>query len=325
MAKDFADATPLKARRSEPGAFHQPELHLGSLVAVLDAEHRELPSASVPLPGSRRMVSFHALTPLCSGALPNVSGNCHYELMTELAYMVREDWAQHGTTMVPQSAVIREWIGESPYLFAVADAKKFQTDRAADLEAAEFIAPDASTRKVFSIAELGSLARQDKVLDHAIVILHPDEQQDLDALAEAVKHDALGKVFVMIWSPYDVVHNWLDGLGALNLHTGEPLPAPDPVMVEAGRSMVSEQYNGLSSGHGKDAVVQLVRAFTAAGYPLDVDAWLRAYFAAGGTFRHGGSIAKLVGEMKKGVQHRVKTRYVSDIIEVLRDRAAAKA
>ena len=89
--------------------------------------------------------------------------------------------------------------------------------------------------------------------------------------------------------------------------------------------MVNEEYNGLSSGHGKDAVVQLVRAFTAAGYPLDVDSWLRAYFAAGGTFRHGESVAKLLTEMKKGVQHRVKPRYVSEIVEVLRDRTSARA
>ena len=239
--------------------------------------------------------------------------------------MVRKDWAQHGTAMVAQSAVIREWLGEPPYLFAVADAKKFQTDRPADLETAEFIAPDASTRKAFSIEELAGLGRRDEVLDHAIVILHPYEQRDLEALADAVKHDSLGKVFVMLWSLRDAVRAWLDGLGALNLHTGESLPAPDPVMVEAGKSMVNEEYNGLSSGHGKDAVVQLVRAFTAAGYPLEVDAWLRAYFAAGGSFRHGESVAKLLTEMKKGVQHRVKTRYVSDIVDVLRDRASAKA
>lgn len=245
--------------------------------------------------------------------------------MTELAYMVREDWAQHGTAMVPQSAVIRNWLGEAPYFFAVADARKFHSDRPADLETAAFIAPDASLRRVFNISELAGLARQDKVLDHAIVILHPYEQRDLDALAEAVRHDSLGKVFVMIWSPHDVVRTWLDGLGALNLHTGETLPAPDPVMVAAGESMVNEEYNGLGSGHGKDAVVGLVRAFTAAGYPLEVDAWLRAYFAAGGTFRHGESVAKLVGEMKKGVQHRVKTRYNSNIVEILRDRASGKA
>lgn len=244
--------------------------------------------------------------------------------MTELAYMVREDWAQHGTMMVPQSAVIRDWLGEAPYLFAVADAKTFKTDRPADLETAEFIAPDASTRKVFSIGELARLSREDKVLDHAIVILHPYEQRDLDALADAMKHDAIGKVFVMLWSPRDAVRAWLDGLGAIDLHTGQALSAPDPVMVQAGKSMVDEEYNGLSSGRGKDAVVQLVRAFTAAGYPLEVDSWLRAYFAAGGTFRHGESVAKLLTEMKKGTKHRVSKRYVDNIVEVLRDRTSAK-
>jgi len=245
--------------------------------------------------------------------------------MTELAYMVREDWAQHGSAMVSQSAVIRDWIGEPPFLFAVTDVRKFNRDgRSADLETAQFIAPDASTRKVFNISELASLPREEKVIDHAVMILHPHGERDLNALGEAVKHNALGKVFVMIWSPRDMVRNWLDGLCAINLHTGEALPAPDPVMVEAGKSMVNEEYNGLSSGHGKDAVVQLVRAFTAAGYPLDVDAWLRAYFAAGGTFRHGEEVAKLLGEMRKGTKHRVQTRYRDNIVEILRDRVASK-
>jgi hypothetical protein len=241
--------------------------------------------------------------------------------MTELAYMVREDWAQHGTAMVPQSDVIRDWIGSAPYLFAVKDAKKFHSDRSADLETAEFIAPDAGSMKVFSIGELASLSREDNVLDHAIVILHPYDERDLDVLADAVKNDVLTKVFVMIWSPRDVVRHWLDGLGATNIHTGEALPSPDPLMVEAGKSMVNEEYNGLSTGHGKDAVVQLVRAFTKAGYPLDVDSWLRAYFAAGGTFRHAESVRKLVTEMKNGVKHRVKDRYRQNIFEILRDRA----
>jgi hypothetical protein len=245
--------------------------------------------------------------------------------MTELAYMVREDWAQHGTMMVAQSALIREWLGEAPYLFAVADAKKFQGDRPADLETADFIASDPSTRKVFSIGELADLARHDNEINHAITVLHPYEQRDLDALASAFKHGILGKIFVMIFSPRDVVRSWLDGFGALNLHSGEVVATPDPVMVEAGRLMVSEEYNGLSSGRGKDVVVQLVRAFAAAGYPLDVDPWLRAYFAAGGTFRHGESVAKLVGEMKKGVKHRVRTPYVSNILDVLRVRVSAQA
>jgi len=165
--------------------------------------------------------------------------------MTELAYMVREDWAQHSTKMVPQSAVIRDWIGAAPYLFAVTDVKKFnRDDRSADLETAQFIAPDASTRKVFNIAELGRLGREDKVIDHAVVILHPYGERDLDALGDAVTHDSLKKVFVMIWSPRDMVRAWLDGLGAINLHTGEAFPAPDPVTVEAGKSMVNEEFTG---------------------------------------------------------------------------------
>ena len=239
--------------------------------------------------------------------------------------MVREDWAQRGTAMAAQSAVIRDWIGEAPYLFAVTDVKKFNRDgRSADLETAQYIAPEASTRRVFNITELENLQHDDKVIDHAVVILHPYGERDLEALGSAVKHESLGKVFVMLWSPRDTVRSWLDGLGAVNLHTGQALSSPDSVMVEAGRSMVDEEYNGLSSGNGKDAVVQLVRAFTAAGYPLDQDAWLRAYYAAGGTFRHGEQVAKLIGEMKKGTKHRVTQRYRDNIVEILRDRVAAK-
>ena len=117
----------------------------------------------------------------------------------------------------------------------------------------------------------------------------------------------------------------LDGRGAVNLHSGTTLDAPDPLLIAAAESMVDEEYNGLSSGRGKDAVVQLVRAFAAEGYPVEVDVWLRAYFDAGGTFRHAEEIAKLIGEMKKGTKHRVQTPYVANIVEVLRDRLSAKA
>ena len=46
------------------------------------------------------------------------------------------------------------------------------------------------------------------------------------------------------------------------------------MQLEAARCWVNGQYNGLSSGNGKAAVVQLLRAFTSAGYPLDADTWL---------------------------------------------------
>lgn len=54
---------------------------------------------------------------------------------------------------------------------------------------------------------------------------------------------------------------------------------------------------------GKDAVVQLERAFPANGCPIDPDAWVRAYFAAG-DFRHVESVAAPVREMQAGIRHR---------------------
>jgi hypothetical protein len=239
--------------------------------------------------------------------------------------MVREDWGQHGTAMIPQSAVIRDWIGDPPYLFAVADVKKFNhNDHGADIEAAEFIALEKADRIVVNIRELGSLEQEGKVIDHAVVVLHPYEQRELETIRRAVEADSIGKLFVLIWSRYDMVRTWLDGLGSLNLHTGESVPQGDPLLVAAAEMIQKEDYNGLSSGRGKDAVVQLVRAFAAEGYPVDPDVWLRAYFAVGGSFHHAESIEKLVKEIKAGTRHRVTPRYRDNIVEIMRGQLAAK-
>jgi hypothetical protein len=117
-----------------------------------------------------------------------------------------------------------------------------------------------------------------------------------------------------------MVRPWLDGLSARNLNTGAGPEVPDPVQLEAARCMVDEQYNGLSTGNGKAAVVQLIRAFTDGGYPLDRETWLKAFLTAGGKFRHAESISKLIMEMKKGTQHRVPQRYRPEILSILRDR-----
>jgi len=247
--------------------------------------------------------------------------------MTQLAYMVREDWAQHGKSMASQSAVIRDWLGEPPYFFAVKDVREFSPSarRDADFETAKFIAPDSASRKILAIHELGKDHGPDDTVKLAVVVLNPFEEADVEALDRAVKGGTLGRVFVMIWSPRDIVRTWLDGLGAINLHLGEAVEAPDPLMVEAARSMVGEEYNGLGHGNGKNAVVQLVRAFAPEGYPVEVDPWLRAYFAAGGSFRHAEEVAKLVREMKAGTKHRVSPRYRDNIVEILRDRIADSA
>lgn len=74
--------------------------------------------------------------------------------MTELAYMVRSDWAQHGTAMERSSAEIRAWLGDAPRVFAVLDASKYTGDRTADLEAATFITPRRADQTVVSFGAL---------------------------------------------------------------------------------------------------------------------------------------------------------------------------
>ncbi len=242
--------------------------------------------------------------------------------MTDLAYMIRADWAQHGTAMAENSALIRDWVGEAPFLFAVPDAPKFKASpRNLDREAADFVAPAGIERNVFSFADFAQLRDEKTGLDRCVIAIHPRRREDVEIIRELADGGVLNRVFVLIWWHQDEVRTWLDAHCALNLHSGKAMPAPDPLMVKAAEMMVDEQYNGLSSGYGKDCVVQLVRAFAAEGYPVDPNSWLRAYLAAGGDFRHFDSVKKLVTEMRDGTKHRVQPRYVENIFELIKRRA----
>jgi hypothetical protein len=236
--------------------------------------------------------------------------------------MVREDWAQHGTAMVPQSARIRDWLGDLPLLLATSDLKKYKDQHSADREFVRYLLGDAPRPPIMTFAELDELRRPGDPVSACVVALHPYGEYDCETLRKIVVAGRLARVFVIVWAPTEAVRTMFDGLGAVDLHTGEAAPAPDAVQFEAAKSMVAEQYNGLASGNGKDAVVQLVRAFAAEGYPLDVDSWLRAFFRAGGEFDEAVKVKKLIEEMQKGVRHRVKQRYRPDIVGILARRAA---
>lgn len=186
--------------------------------------------------------------------------------MTELAYMIRSDWAQHGTAMGEQSAKIRAWLGEPPFIFFTPRLARFNDRNSADREFAEFVAPDDATRHVFEIGELADVRNSDGI-DSAVTIIHPFEPRDCERLLEAVSAKAVARMFVMVWSEMDRVRVMLDALDAVDLHAGGRAHAPDAVQLEAARLMVDEQYNGLSSGRGKDAVIQLLRAFREEGTP----------------------------------------------------------
>lgn len=258
----------------------------------------------------------------CARSHADVRGPGHSLSMTELAYMVREDWAQRGTTMIPQSAAIRAWLGDPPYVYATWDMKKYRSDNSADREFAKYLTPASADRRDIHLSELSALTSGDRRLTAPLVVLHPYKEAACDLVREVFEADTVDRMFVIVWSPRDTVRTWLDGVGATNLHAEAVGATPDPVQVEAARCWVDEQYNGLGSGNGKAAVVQLLRVFTAAGYPLDVDTWLAAYFAAGGEFRHAEDIEKFIKEMQRGVRHRTQERYRADILAVLRDRVA---
>lgn len=272
-------------------------------------------AANIACPG----VSTHA--PPALGLI--VGGAWEDSDMTELAYMTREAWAQSGTSMVPQSTVIREWLGEPPYVFAASDPKRLQKPNSADMEFIGYVALQNDSRRIVGISELRKLAKHGERFDRTLTVLHPHEQDDCELLWKLVDGDLVARLFVIVWSPSDMIRLWLDGIGARNLGTGSVHEAPDAVQLEAAKCMVGEQYNGLSTGNGKAAVVQLIRAFTAGGYVLEKEPWLRAFFAAGGKFRHADSISKLISEMKKGIKHRVQQRYRPEILSILRERAAA--
>jgi len=236
--------------------------------------------------------------------------------MAELAYMVREDWAQRGTGMLKHSARIREWLGDDRFALLVADASKYHSDRAADRETAKYIGLVNQRVGPASISDLGK-KRGEPLRAITALVIHPYLESDLDVLRRAVNDGVVGRMFVMVWSPKEVVRLWLDALGALNLHNEASHALPNAVMIEASRIMVDEEYNSLESGHGKDAVVGLMRAFRSAGYPSDEKSWARAFVAAGGSFRGLKSVQRFAIEIQGGTRHRVASRFPNEIVRIL--------
>lgn len=240
--------------------------------------------------------------------------------MTEIAFMVREDWAQWGTAMQQSSDTVREWLGASRPVWVVGKPEKFDDRvRSADRETAVYISRSKSPGPVVGFDRIADVASHREATRLAVVALHPYEDRDCDALRDLVDDGRVGKAYVQIWARDDMVRHWLEGVGAIDLHAGSPTPAPDPLQVAACELMVNEEYNGLSTGNGKATVIQLLRSFAVEGYDLDADAWLRAYFAAGGSFRHAGSIKKFVREVRQGTRHRGAQRFKPEIVKILRE------
>jgi len=250
--------------------------------------------------------------------MSEASGNI--SSVTELAYMTISDWGQRGTAMESQSARIRDWLGEHPYLITVESRKGYESTGSLDATFVKHLLPKPEDRFVVAIQELFELTDDDSEIRRPVVVLRPFSDPDCDLIARLVQEGRLKKVFVLVHHEGYPIKNWLDGMSAVDLHTGLKVAPPEPVMLEAVRAIRDEEYNGLSSGRGKDAIVQLVNAFANEGFAVDPAPWVQAYFAEGGTFHHAASISKLVTEMRKGVRHRVKPRFRDEIYDILKAR-----
>ncbi|MFJ3408311.1 hypothetical protein [Promicromonospora sp. NPDC090134] len=243
--------------------------------------------------------------------------------MTELAYMIREDWTQRGSAMEKRSEVIRSWLGDRRVVYAIGDPRRFNDkDRGPEYETAMSIANTGRPPKAVSFTQLTELADSDSSRNIAVVAIHPRVPYDCDEVRTVYEGGRLDRMYVHVWARGEIVRSWLEGRRAIDLHVGTAVEAPDPVQVAACEEMVDQEYNGLSTGNGKSTVIQLLRAFNADGYPLDSDAWLRAYFAAGGAFRHAEVVEKFVREVREGVRHRVTQRLKPEIVSILRKRVA---
>lgn len=237
--------------------------------------------------------------------------------------MVREDWAQQGTAMRQSSDTIRLWLKGDRTVYVVGKPEMFNDDlRSADRETAMSISGSKSPGPIVGFAHLTEIASHERAADLSIVALHPYATRDCEALREVVDSGRLGKAYVHPWARDDVVRHWLEGMAAVDLHVGAPAEAPDPVQLEACKLMVNQEYNGLASGNGKATVIQLLRSFATDGYPLDTDQWLRAYFAAGGSFSQAEVVKKYVREVLDGKHHRVSQRFRPQIVSILRERVA---
>jgi hypothetical protein len=222
--------------------------------------------------------------------------------------------------METQSAKIRDWLGDDPCLVAVESRRGYESTGSLDATFVNYLIPNPADRFVVAIQELFELFDDDSVIHRPVVVLRPFNEPDCELIGRLVQEERLKKVFVLVHHEGYPIRTWLDGMGAVDLHSGQRAVPPDPVMLEAVRSIRDEEYNGLSSGAGKDAVVQLVKAFADEGYAIDPEPWLQAYFAEGGSFGHASSIAKLISEMRKGVRHRVSPRYREGIYGILKAR-----
>ncbi|MBT9276133.1 hypothetical protein KMZ32_18830 [Phycicoccus sp. MAQZ13P-2] len=111
--------------------------------------------------------------------------------MTEIAYMVREDWAQRGTAMRESSDRVRSWLGAARPAWVVGKPEKFDDKlRSADRETSVYISGERAPRPVIDFSQLEKISSHAHAPQIAAVALHPYEEEDCEALRTVVAREA---------------------------------------------------------------------------------------------------------------------------------------
>jgi hypothetical protein len=238
--------------------------------------------------------------------------------MTDIGYMTRKYWADHAQGMERNSRRVIEWLAhDGRHGVLVGEVSSLQPgSHSCNRETAEFLALSGERMVVAAIGDLGRLSKN---VSLPLAVLHPRREGDLEAMRVAVLDKRVDRLFVMLWSPTD--HDalaLLQALGATNLATGRRTAPLDPLIVEAARMMVDEEYNGIGGGRGKDVTLSLLHALRADGLPMDAQIWVAAILRAGGDWRSVQTLRKFVTEIRGGTRHRYKNVMRADIVDVLR-------
>lgn len=235
-------------------------------------------------------------------------------MVSELAYMNRWQWAE-GFDMEANSRAAHDWLGDRAHWVVVRDRASQHHPRDADFGVVDLISPPGERRDVLEFSELGRVANGAAAITDPVLFVHPSDDEEADTIRRLVA-GGLDATFVMTWSKIDLVRLWLEARSAVNLLASEQIVLPDPLAMKAAEAMVSEEYNGLSSGRGKDTVIQCLRSLEAEGYSLSPSDWGRAVLGAGGSFKSARTVMRFTKEMAEGHMHRTKPRFRPEIVSL---------
>ncbi|GIG34740.1 hypothetical protein [Cellulomonas pakistanensis] len=242
--------------------------------------------------------------------------------MEQLVYLNRWQWA-HRFQMEANSRPARSWLSERHHAVVVPDRGRLASDQDNDRVAMDFISASNTRIQVLEYSELRHLAPPP---DLPFVFVHPYSDDEQQATRDFLTDHRTVPALVMVWREQDLIRLWLESRAATNLLASESTASADPVALRAARTMVSEEYNGLASGRGKDTVIHALRALRDAGYSLDPDFWARAILAADGSFESARTVAQFAREITAGRRHRVaKERFRPNIVSIWRDMVEQEA